>query len=68
MLSDFAYLHRDSEVLGPYLRGLSPTAPGAGQLAIGPGRAEDHPAVRELVQRYEGADSAGILDLWLDRR
>jgi hypothetical protein len=65
VLSDFAYLHRDSEVLGPYLRGLSPTA--AGGLTVVPGTAADHPVVRELVRRYEGAESAGVLDRWLDR-
>ncbi|MEN3306381.1 MAG: hypothetical protein V7603_2583 [Micromonosporaceae bacterium] len=67
VLSDFAYLHRDSEVLGPFLSGLSPTAAGAGNLAVTPGREDDWPAVRELVRRHEGAAAAGILEYWLGR-
>ncbi|HKT05958.1 MAG TPA: hypothetical protein VJT31_41155, partial [Rugosimonospora sp.] len=65
VLSDFAYLHRDSEVLGPFLNALSPTSADLGDLAVLPAREADLPAVRELVARYEGGEAAAILDHWL---
>ncbi|OLB79382.1 MAG: hypothetical protein AUI14_10515 [Actinobacteria bacterium 13_2_20CM_2_71_6] len=68
ILSDFAYLHRDNEVLGPFLAVLSPTSAAVGDLVVTPGRPEDHPAVRALVERYEGTESAAIAAHWLHRQ
>jgi hypothetical protein len=68
VISDFAYLHRDNPVLGPFVSVLSPTSAAVGDLAVEPGRPEDHPAVRALVERYEGAGSAALAGHWLARQ
>lgn len=65
VVGDFAYLHRDNPVLGPFVGVLA--SPAAGDLVVEPGRPADHPAVRALVERYEGAESAEVFGHWLER-
>ena len=68
VISDFAYLHRDNPVLGPFVSVLAPTSAAVGDLTVGPGRPSDHPTVRALVERYEGPESGAIAAYWLDRQ
>lgn len=68
IMSDFAYLHRDNEVLRPFLTVLSPAAPAAGDLVVTPGRPADRAPVRALIERYEGVESAAIAAHWLERQ
>jgi hypothetical protein len=65
VVGDFAYLHRDNPVLGPFVGVL--TSPAAGDLVVEPGRPGDHATVLGLVERYEGAGSAGVAAHWLRR-
>jgi energy-coupling factor transporter ATP-binding protein EcfA2 len=68
IMSDFAYLHRDNEVLRPFLSVLSPAAPAVGDLVVTAGRPDDRAAVVALIERHEGTESAAIAAYWLDRQ
>jgi hypothetical protein len=67
ILADFAYLHRDSPVLGPLLAGLTPGAANLGELWIRPARPDEHPTIVSTVDRWEGAASAELAAGWLRR-
>jgi hypothetical protein len=66
VLADFAFLHRDSPVLAPFLAALRPGAgEGPGLRPAGPA---DWPALRALVERHEGPESAAIAEHWFARQ
>ena len=67
VLSDLLYLHRDNPVLRPYLRPLE-SQPGTAGLHVDRMRAEDLPALQEMVARHEGARSAALAEHWLQRQ
>jgi hypothetical protein len=62
ILLDFAYLHRESPVLGPLLAGL---APGAGDLWIRPARPDEHAAIVSTVEHWEGTEAGRLAAYWL---
>jgi hypothetical protein len=64
VLFDLAYLHRDNDVLGPFLSCVTPSGSDPGELAITPMRAGEWPALRALLVRHEGAGSADLVDRW----
>ncbi len=66
VIADFAWLHRDNAVLGPFVDELAPGS--ASELVVSPGRPGDHETVRALVERYEGPESARLAGYWLDRQ
>lgn len=64
VLFDFAYLHRDSPVLGPFLRHVNPGAGDDGGLTAGRPAAGEWPALRAAVVAHEGEPSAGLAQAW----
>ncbi|MFJ7154093.1 hypothetical protein ACIQUQ_04060 [Streptomyces sp. NPDC101118] len=67
VLADFAYLHRDSPLVGPLLAPVTGGAAGAARLdalSIAPTREADLPAVLAMAEAHEGADSARLLARW----
>jgi hypothetical protein len=63
VLVDFAYLHRDSDVLGPFLSHVT-GARGPDDLAVTPMAEGEWPTLREWLVRYEGGESARLVDAW----
>ncbi len=59
VLFELAYLHRDSPQLGPFLAHVTP---GPAELALTPMSAGEWPALREMLVRHEGEDSARLAD------
>jgi hypothetical protein len=69
VLFEFAYLHRESPVLGPYLAGVAPgsAGPGSGgskELGIAPMSPGEWPRLRQMLVRHEGEESAQLADRW----
>jgi len=68
ILADFAYLHRDSATLGPFLQALSPTEANEDALTVRAGTGPDHPDAVDLIRRHEGPAAAAIAEHWLRRQ
>ncbi|MFE3760555.1 AAA family ATPase [Streptomyces sp. NPDC059104] len=69
VLADFAYLHRDSPMVGPLLTPVASGAAGHARLdalAIAPAQEADLPALLALAERHEGGESARLLGRWWD--
>ncbi len=67
VLADFAYLHRDSPLVGPLLAPVTAagSAPaGLDALTIVPAAAPDLPDLLALAERHEGPGSARLLAAW----
>ncbi|GAB1640899.1 hypothetical protein [Krasilnikovia sp. MM14-A1259] len=62
ILLDFAFLHRESAVIGAFLQ-LAPD----GDLRVVAADPHQWPVLRAMVARHEGAASAEIFDHWCDR-
>lgn len=64
VLFDFAFLHRDSPVLGPFLSHVHPGPDdGGGLIATRPASGE-WPALRAMIAGPEGAESAALAERW----
>jgi hypothetical protein len=59
VLFELAYLHRDSPQLGPFLAHVTT---GSTHLAITPMADDEWPALREMLVRHEGEESARLAD------
>lgn len=62
-LADVIFLHRDNAVVRPFIDWQQ-----QGGLLVDQARASDHPALVAMVERHEGAVSAGIARHWLQRQ
>ncbi|MBK8233793.1 MAG: ATP-binding protein [Candidatus Eisenbacteria bacterium] len=63
VLYDYIYLHRDNPVVKPAFEFKTASA-----LRSETARTEDAPQLRALVERHEGAESAGWFDFWFERQ
>ncbi|WP_412751014.1 AAA family ATPase [Krasilnikovia sp. M28-CT-15] len=63
ILLDFAFLHRESPVIGAFLQ-HSPD----GDLRVAAADPRQWPQLRAMVERHEGAESAEIFDHWCRRQ
>jgi hypothetical protein len=63
-LFDFAFLHRDSPVLGPFLRHVHPARGNGDGLTTGPAAPGEWPVLRAMVAAHEGPASAAHADHW----
>ena len=63
LLFEFAFLHRDNPVVGPYLRHVNPGT-GSSRFTIGRVADGEWPALAEIVARHEGAESAQLAHHW----
>ncbi|MEU6070136.1 ATP-binding protein [Streptomyces sp. NPDC047082] len=73
VLADFAYLHRDSPLVGPLLAPVTGGAAAAGSadldaLSIAPAETADLPGLLAMAERYEGPESARVLGTWWGHR
>lgn len=68
LLLDYAYLHRDSPVLGPMLRHLSPEDTDQAGGSVAPIDQRDWPVLRAMLAGHEGEESARIAEHWLARQ
>lgn len=67
VLADFAYLHRDSPLVGPLLAPVTAGAAGSARLdslVIAPAGPDDLPALLSLAAHHEGPESARLLRPW----
>ncbi len=64
VLFDFAFLHRDSTVIGPFLRHVTPGRGDADGLSTGTATAAELPLLLATVAEHEGAESAECAALW----
>ncbi|HEX5813151.1 MAG TPA: hypothetical protein VFY38_13675, partial [Pseudonocardia sp.] len=64
VLFDFAFLHRDSPVIGPFLRHVTPGRGDADGLSTGPATAAELPRLLAMLAEHEGAESAGHAAHW----
>ncbi|HWK89479.1 MAG TPA: AAA family ATPase, partial [Longimicrobium sp.] len=63
VLSDYMYLHRDNPLVRPFIDWAE-----TGTLVPYPLRPDDEPAVRALVARHEGPESAALAAYWMARQ
>ncbi|MFN8549205.1 MAG: ATP-binding protein [Candidatus Eisenbacteria bacterium] len=63
VLIDFIYLHRENPLVKPVFDWKSTTA-----LTTAPARPADHAALHEMVERFEGAESAKWFDFWFAKQ
>ncbi|WP_030200253.1 ATP-binding protein [Streptomyces sp. NRRL S-87] len=67
VLADFAYLHRDSPLVGPLLAPVGAGPAGAARLdalTVAPTREAELPDLLAMAERHEGAESAALLRAW----
>ena len=64
VLFDFAFLHRDSPVIGPFLRHVTPGRGDADGLSTGPATAAELPRLLAMLAEHEGARSAEHAAHW----
>ncbi len=67
-LGDYAYLYRDNPVAGPLIARLRRRWSEQDVALGGVPDARELPALRELVQRHEGPESARIAAYWFERQ
>ncbi|MFC4049002.1 AAA family ATPase [Actinomadura syzygii] len=68
LLLDFAYLHRDSSVLKPFLGKMGPGGTDADTLQATTATEKDRPILRSWVLAHEGPASADLFDHWTARQ
>lgn len=64
VLFDFAFLHRDSPVLGPFLSHVHPGPDDGGGLTATRPSPGEWPALRAVIAGHEGAESATLAERW----
>lgn len=67
LLADYAYLYRESPVVGPILARLRSTV-GIDGVTTGPAQDGDADRVRQMVEKHEGVEAAAIAARWLERQ
>jgi energy-coupling factor transporter ATP-binding protein EcfA2 len=67
LLFEFAFLHRDNPVVGPFLLHVNPGSPSSG-LTVGRARPDEWPLLSGIVERHEGPESASLARAWFERQ
>ena len=68
VLVDYVFLHRDNPVLGPFVTGSAGSGMDLRSLVATPVTEDERPLAAEIVERFEGLESAELLGFWMDRQ
>ena len=68
VLVDYVFLHRDNPVLGPFVTGSAGSGMDLRSLVATPVTEAERSLAAEIVERFEGPESAELLGFWMDRQ